>query len=193
MLEGTSRRYLWPLVVAAAVLAAALGLACEGGDESGKTVVIRFPTPTPTDVPSPQPSPSPTPTVTPTPQPVCGVNPDPAPATALQVQEPQANAKVSNPFHLRGWGSDIAGKGVIVALIDRNGDPLPEKDVPAASRSGRIAPSGLTVTAGTAPFATDILLEGLRAETAYCIWVFLDVNAEGEPKGVLQVPITVKP
>ena len=193
MFVRVSRRHLWPLVVAVATLAAAFGFASDGGGEDGKTVVIRYPTPTPTDVPSPQPSPSPTPTVTPTPQPVCGVNPDPAAATALQVQEPQPNAKVSNPFHLRGWGSDIAGRGVIVALIDRNGEPLPEKDVPAASRSGRIAPPGLTVGAGTAPFATDILLEGLRAQTSYCVWVFLDVTAEGAPKGVLQVPVVVTP
>jgi hypothetical protein len=193
MLVRTCKPSLWPLVAAAAVLAAGFAFACGGGGEDAKTVVITFPTPTPTGVPSPQPSPSPTPTVTPTPQPVCGVNPDPALATALQVQEPQANTRVSNPFHLRGWGSDIAGKGVIVALIDISGEPLPEKDVPAQSRAGRIAPAGLKVTEGTAPFATDILLEGLRAETPYCIWVFLDVTAEGEPRGVLQIPVTVRP
>jgi hypothetical protein len=49
------------------------------------------------------------------------------------------------------------------------------------------------VGAGTAPFATDILVEGLRAETPYCIWVFLTTTAEGEPRGVLQVPVNVRP
>jgi hypothetical protein len=195
MRVGSSRRQLWPFAAVAVVfLAVAFGLACGGAsDEGAKTVVIKFPTPTPTAVPSPEPSPSPTPTVTPTPQAVCGINPDPVPATALQVQEPQPNESVPNPFHLRGWGSDIAAKGVVVALIDITGEPLPEKDVAAESRSGRIAPPGLTVTDGTAPFATDILVEGLRAETRYCVWVFLDVTAKGEPKGVLQVPVTVKP
>jgi hypothetical protein len=187
------RRALWPLAAALFTLATALGLACDGGDEDGRTVVITFATPTPTDVPSPVPSPSPTPTVTATPQPVCGVNPDPAPATALQVQEPQPNEKVSNPFHLRGWGSDIADSGVVVALIDASGEPMPEKDVPAESRSGRIAPSGITVGAGTAPFATDVLVEGLRAETPYCVWVFLEVTAQGFPRQVHQVPVIVVP
>jgi hypothetical protein len=194
MLVETRRRRFWPVVLSAAVLVAALVLACEsGGDGDGRTVVIMLSTPTPTAAPSPQPSPSPTPTITPTPRAVCGVNPDPAPATVLQVQEPQPNTRVSNPFHLRGWGSDIAGGEVIVALIDISGDPLPDKDVPATSRAGRIAPPGLTVGAGTAPFATDILVEGLRAETPYCIWVFLTTTAEGEPRGVLQVPVNVRP
>lgn len=186
-------RGLWPLLSLLVAAAVAAGVACEGNGDDGKTVVITFPTPTPTDVPSPQPSPSPTPTVTPTPQPVCGLNPDPAAASVLQVQEPQPDETVPNPFHLRGWGSDIANKGVIVALIDKNGEPLPEKDVDSQSRAGRIAPPGLKVTATTAPFATDILVERLRAETQYCIWVFLDVTAQGAPKGVVQVPVTVKP
>lgn len=128
-------------------------------------------------------------------QDVCGVNPDTAPPSVLQVQEPQPGERVKNPFHVRGWGSEIGkdGGGVIVALVDATGEPLLDKDVSPESRAGRIAAPGLKVTDFTAPFATDILVNGLSTATPFCLWVFLETTSEGFPKQVVQVPVVVAP
>src|SRR3990172_4772598 len=198
-------RYVWPLGALLAVALTALAIACGGGSDAERTIVIRLPTATAISVPTATPTvvPSPSPTNTPTPGPnVCGVNPDAAPPSLLQVQEPAAEAKVGNPFHVRGWGSEIAqdNRGVVVAVINAAGDPLPvsgdkdtSKDVPPEPKAGRIAPSGLTTTGHPAPFATDILLSGLREQTPVCIWVFTETTADGRPKHLVQVPITVLP
>lgn len=190
-------RLRWTLLAVLPLLAAFVALACRGGG-SEQNIDISFPTPTPTQIPTPTPTAVPTPSPTPSPTPkldVCGHNPDPVPAGELQVQEPLPGEKIRNPFHLRGWGSEIAfeNSGVIVALIDATGAPLPEKRVPPESRAGRIAPPGLKITDFTAPFATDILVQGLSAPTPYCIWLFLETTPEGVPKKVLQVPVTVTP
>jgi hypothetical protein len=196
-------RTWWPLGVLLAVVAVSVGLACNGDDDTERTVVITLTSPTPMTIPTPTVTPTPTPAPTPTPlADVCGVNPDPAPASVLQVQEPQPLERVTNPFHMRGWGSEIGfeNTGVAVALIDAKGDPIAldgtgslSKNVAPESRAGRVAPPGLTVTDFTAPFATDMLVQGLSTDTPFCIWVFLETTEEGIPKQVLQVPIVVSP
>ena len=191
-------RHVWPLGVVLAVALAALAIACNGGSDAEKTIVIRLPTPTATSIPTVTPTlaPSPTPSATPTAGPdVCGFNPDAAPPSLLQVQEPAPEAKVPNPFHVRGWGSEIGfeDRGVVVAIINKDGDPGVSKDVKPESKAGRIAPPGLETKGHPAPFATDILLTGLKEQAPFCIWVFTETTAEGEPKNVVQVPITVLP
>ena len=187
----------WPFGVLLTVVAVSVGLACNNGDGTERTVVITFATPTATSVPTATPTPAPTPTPTPTPlgADVCGVNPDPAPVSVLQVQEPQPLEKVGNPIHVRGWGSRIGREniGVAVALIDASGDPLPPLEVPPQPRAGRVAPPGLKITKNTTPFAADLLVDGLSEETPFCIWVFSETTEEGVPKQVVQVPVTVSP
>ncbi len=195
----------WPLGVLLAVVAVSVGLACNGDDDTERNVVITLTSPTPITIPTPTVTPTPTPAPTPTPTPladVCGVNPDPAPASVLQIQAPPPRERVTNPFHMRGWGSEIGfeNTGVAVALIDAKGDPIAldgagsiSKNVAPESRAGRVAPPGLTVTDFTAPFATDMLVQGLSTDTPFCIWVFLGTTEEGIPKQVLQVPIVISP
>src|SRR3989337_3537340 len=161
--------YGWPLGALLAVAVRALAIACGGGSDAERTIGIRLPTATAISVPTATPTvaPSPSPTNTPTPGPnVCGVNPDAAPPSLLQVQEPASGAKVAIPFHVRGWGSEIGfeDRGVVVAIINANGEPILDKDVGPESKAGRIAPPGLTTTGHPAPFATDIVLTGRSEE-----------------------------
>src|SRR3972149_8206167 len=119
-------RCVWPLGALRAAALVALASACGGGSDAERTIVIRLPTPTATAIPTATPTlaPSPTPTRTSTPSPnVCGVNPDAAPPNLLQVQEPRPEAKVANPFHVRGWGSEIgfADRGGVGAIINGDG------------------------------------------------------------------------
>ena len=197
-------RYVLALGAILAVALAALAIACSGGGDAERTIVIRLPTATAISevTTTPTVAPSPTPTRTPTPSNVCGANPDAAPPSLLQVQEPAPEAKVANPFHVRGWGSEIAqdNRGVVVAVINAAGVPLPvggdkdtSKDVPPEPKAGRIAPPGLTTTGHPAPFATDVLLTGLSEQAPFCIWVFTETTEDGRPKSVVQVPITVLP
>ena len=198
-------RRVWPLGAILAAAFAALAIACDGGSDAERTIVIRLPTPTATAIPTATPTlaPSPTPTRTSTPSPnVCGVNPDAAPPSLLQVQEPRPEAKVANPFHVRGWGSEIGfeDRGVAVAIINAAGDPLPvfgnektSRDVKPEEKPGRIAPPGLDTSGHPAPFATDILITGLREQTALCIWVYTETTEDGQPRHVVQVPVTVLP
>src|SRR3990170_794962 len=191
-------RYVWPLGALLAVALTALAIACGGGSDAERTIVIRLPTATAISVPTATPTvvPSPSPTNTPTPGPnVCGVNPDAAPPSLLQVQEPAAEAKVANPFHVRGWGSEIGfeDRGVVVAIINADGAPVLDKDVRPESKAGRIAPPGLDTGGHPAPFATDILLTDVRDQTSFCIWVFTETTDDGRPMHVVQVPIIVLP
>jgi len=191
-------RYVWPLGALLAAALTALAIACGGGSDAERTIVIRLPTPTATAIPTATPTlaPSPTPTRTSTPSPnVCGFNPDAAPPSLLQVQEPAPEAKVANPFHVRGWGSEIGfeDRGVVVAIINKDGDPVLSKDVKPESKAGRIAPPGLDTSGNPAPFATDILLTDLREQAPFCIWVFTETTEDGQPKHVVQVPVTVLP
>lgn len=181
------------LLAAAVVL---LGLACGALGDGEPTIVLSTASPTPKPASTPTRTPTATPTPSPTPNPeVCGVNPDPAPASVLQVQEPQPGERVKNPFHVRGWGSEIGFKnsGVVVALVDASGDfPMP-LDAPPQPRANRVAPPGLKVTKYTRPFAVDILVSNLGAETPYCVWVFLETTGEGIARQVVQVPVIVTP
>src|SRR3989337_1711552 len=124
--------YGWPLGALLAVAVRALAIACGGGSDAERTIVIRLPTATaisgPTETPTVVPSPSPTRTPTPGPN-VCGVNPAAAPPSLLQVQEPAAEAKVANAFHVRGWGSEIGfeGRGGVVGIINPDGAPILDK------------------------------------------------------------------
>ena len=102
---------------------------------------------------------------------------------------------MKNPFHVRGWGSDIGfeERGVVVALVDVRGNPLPPLEAPPQTRANRVAPPGLNVTEFTRPFAVDILVSGLETATPYCLWVFLETTEEGIAKQVVQVPVIVAP
>jgi hypothetical protein len=189
-------RFLWLVMAFLAAVVVLLGLACVGEGDTGPTVVVTLVTPTPTAVATATPTATPSPTATPTAEPdVCGVNPDPAPPSVLQVQEPQPGERVKNPFHVRGWGSEIGfeNSGVVVALVDARGDPLPPVEVPPQTRAARVAPPGLKVTEFTRPFGTDMLVSGLRTSTPFCVWVFLETTPEGIAKQVVQVPVTVTP
>jgi hypothetical protein len=174
-------------------------LACNGDGEPERTIVISFTTPT--VVPTATSTPTPDPTRTPTPTPalaadVCGVNPDPAPASLLQVQEPQPGENVRASFHLRGWGATESFQqiGVGVAVINAGGDVVKVLDpVPAQPRAFRALPSGLENTDLSSPFAVDIQIGNLTGPTSFCLWVFLDTDPEGLPKGVVQVPVLVAP
>jgi len=191
-----SARSFWPLIALLAAVAVFLGLACNGGGDTEPTVIIALSSPTPTPIATPGPTATPTPTPTPTPNPeVCGVNPDAAPPSVLQVQEPQPGQRVKNPFHVRGWGSDIGfeERGVVVALVDVRGNPLPPLEAPPQTRANRVAPPGLNVTEFTRPFAVDILVSGLETATPFCLWVFLETTEEGIAKQVVQVPVIVAP
>ena len=174
-------------------------MACNGDGEPERTIVISFttPTPVPTATSTPTPDPTRTPTPTPTPNPdVCGVNPDPAPASLLQVQEPQPGENVRASFHLRGWGATESFQqiGVGVAVINAGGDVVKVLDpVPAQPRAFRALPSGLENTDLSSPFAVDIQIGNLTGPTSFCLWVFLDTDPEGLPKGVVQVPVLVAP
>ncbi|KKL10310.1 hypothetical protein LCGC14_2557130, partial [marine sediment metagenome] len=153
------------------------------------------PVPTATSTPTPDPTRTPTPTPALAPD-VCGVNPDPAPASVLQVQEPQPGEKVSARFHLRGWGSTEGFQqiGVGVAVINADGEVVLElAPVPAQPRAFRALPSGLENTEFSSPFGVDIQLTSLAGPTPFCLWVFLETDPEGLPKGVVQVPVLVAP
>ncbi len=187
---------LWPLLVLLAFAIVFLGLTCNGSGDGERNIGITVTSPTPTIITTPTPTPTPSPTPTPTPNPKsCGVNPDAAPPSVLQVQEPQPGQQVKSPFHVRGWGSEIGFEqaGVIVALVDEQGNPLAPLEAPPQTRGNRVAPRGLNVTEFTRPFAVDILLPELVTATPYCLWVFLRTDEAGRPKGVVQVPIVVIP
>ncbi len=190
------KRAVWPLLIPLGLVA--MWLACNGSNGPVRTVDITLATPTPTPIPTPTavPTPSPTPTPTPTPTPdVCGANPDPAPPSLLQVEEPEPRTQVRLPFHVRGWGSTIGRDemGVVVAVIDRDGGIVQVLDVPPHPRVNRIAPRGIENTDFLRPFAADILLTDLAGPTPFCIWVFPETDEEGNPKGVLQIPVVVAP
>lgn len=187
---------LWPLPALLALAAVAFVSAC---DNAGGDIQIRLSTPTPTPEPvSPTATPQPTSTPTPTPSPnVCGENPDPAPAALLQVQEPEPGTKVKSPLHVRGWGSEIGKQeiGVLVALINKDGDVEKTVSVPPQPRVGRVAAPGLKVTDNTRPFGADILTDDLELEeeTPFCIWAFVETTESGVPKDIVQVPVIVVP
>jgi len=196
-------RSLWLLVGLLAAAVVFLGVACNGNGngDGGRAIGITVGSPSPTPVSTAASTPTPTPTPSPSPSPtpgrkVCGVNPDPAPPSVLQVQEPQPNQQVKPVFHVRGWASSPVFDeiGLVVAVVDANGELVDVMvDVPPQPRAYRALPSGLQNTEFTHPFAVDIILTGLADPKPLCLWVFLETDAEGNPKQMVQVPIVVAP
>ena len=189
-------RFWWPIAVLTLAIAMSVGIACVGGGDTEGTIVISPTTPTPTVVPTPTPTPTPAPTPTPTPSPnVCGVNPDPAPPSVLQVLEPEPGERVPVPFHVRGWGSTAGFQqlGVVVAVINDRQDVVEYLVVPPQPRDFRILPPGMENTEFSRPFAVDILLTDLAGPTAFCLWAFVETDEDGNPRGVVQVPVVVAP
>ncbi len=79
-------------------------------------------------------------------------------------------------------------------MINAGGDVVLElAPVPAQPRAFRALPSGLENTDFSSPFAVDIQIASLTSPTSFCLWVFLDTDPEGLPKGVVQVPVLVAP
>lgn len=186
----------FPAALGALVL---LSFACGGGsnengpEPTGVAVVVSSATPTPT--PRPVRTASPTPTPSPSPLRICAQNPDPAAPSVLQVEAPEAESKTTIPVRVRGWSSNIGeeGKVIFVAVIDQKQDILQTSQVPPQPREFRVPPAGLEITEFTRPFAIDILLGDVVRETPYCIWVYQDVDEDGQARGVVQVPIVVEP
>jgi hypothetical protein len=182
------------LIVFAAVLAA-----CGGGsnaeDSDSPDIVVDFASPSGDVTPRPRRSPVTTPAPTPTPIKVCAPNPDPASPALLQVAQPGAEERVKVPFHVRGWGSNIGfeGRGVALAVVNGKQEVTQVLRLPPQPREYRIAPPGMTVTDFTQPFAADVVINGLTEPTAYCLWVYLETDAGGRPKGVVQIPIVATP
>ena len=100
------------------------------------------------------------------------------------------------PFHLRGWGSSESFQqiGVGVAVIGADQAVVQVLDpVPPQPRAYRALPAGLENTEFSSPFGVDIQITGLAGPTPFCLWIFLDTDAEGLPKGVVQVPVLISP
>ncbi len=192
------RTAFFPAVVGTLVL---LSLACGGdGGETGSNatgVAVVVSSPGATATPPPSRTPSPTPSPSPTPLEICSPNPDPATLAVLQVETPEVDAKTTIPVRVRGWSSNLGeeDKVVFVAVVDQKQDVLQTNEVPPQPREFRVPPSGLEITEFTRPFAIDILLDegDIVREIPLCIWVYQDVDAEGQARGVVQVPIVVEP
>jgi len=102
---------------------------------------------------------------------------------------------VKVPFHLRGWGSNIGfeGRGVALAIVNGKQEVTQVFRLPPQPREYRIAPPGMTVTEFTQPFAADVVINGLKEPTAFCLWVYQETDPSGKPKGVIQIPIVASP
>ena len=177
-----------------------VALACGGGDAevgggspSGPLVVITTPTSQPTVIVRRTPTPAPTPP--PTPLKVCAPNPDPAPPSLLQFEEPMPEQQLKVPFHVRGWGSNIGfeDRGVALAIVNAKQEVLQVLDLPPQPRTFRKAPDGLEITDYTRPFAADVVIQNVKEPTPYCLWIYLEADAAGKPKGVVQLPVIVVP
>lgn len=182
------------LLAVLVTLAAGCGGDAEQVRPSGDVVVV-LTSPTGRATPRPRKTVSPIPTVAPTPLKVCTPNPDPASPQVLQVQEPAPEQQVRSPFHVRGWGSNIGfeDRGVALAVVDAKQKVVQVLDLPPQPRTYRLAPPGLEVTDFTKPFAADVVINGVKEPTPYCLWVYQETNESGRPKGVVQVPIMVMP
>jgi len=188
-------------IIGAAVLLllTAAFTACGGGskaeDSGDPGIIVDFASPTGDVTPRPRRSPVDTPVPTPTPLKVCAPNPDPASPAQLQVLSPGPEERLKVPFHIRGWGSNIGfeNRGVALALVNGKQEVTQVLRLPPQPREYRIAPPGLTVTEFTQPFAADLVINGLKEPTAFCLWVYLETDAGGKPKGVIQIPIVANP
>jgi hypothetical protein len=99
------------------------------------------------------------------------------------------------PFQVSGWGSNIGfeDQGVALAIVDATETVIQVLDLPPQPREFRIAPAGLDITEFTKPFAADIVIKDLPGPTPFCIWIYQQTTVEGQPKGVIQVPVIVSP
>ena len=185
------------VLAAAAFLAACLPSSDDGGDPGDDPgVVVIVATPENTSTSRPRRTEEPTPTPSPTPLQVCGPNPDPAPPNILAVEGPLAGQNVKVPFHVRGWGSNIGfeDQGVALAIVDATQTVRQVLDLPPQPREFRIVP---------AEHADHRVHEAVRSRhhpptnvsgpTPFCLWVYQQTNEEGQPRGVVQVPIIVSP
>lgn len=182
------------LVVLAAILASCSGgsKADDGGDPG---IIVDFASPSGDVTARPRRSTVDTPAPTPTPLKVCAPNPDPASPAQLQVISPVSEERVKVPFHVRGWGSNIGfeNHGVALAVVNGKQEVTQVFRLPPQPREYRIAPPGMTVTEFTQPFAADVVINGLKEPTAFCLWVYVETDPSGKPKGVIQIPIVAVP
>jgi hypothetical protein len=137
----------------------------------------------------------PTPPPTPSPVEICASNPDPASPKVLQIQEPQPQQQLKIPFHVRGWGSNIGqnNRGVALGIVDAKQSIVQVLNLPPQPNTYRLPPPDLERTENTRPFAADIVIDGVKEPTPYCLWVYLETTPEGRPRGVVQVPVVVVP
>lgn len=190
----------WRLGLAALVLAVPfLLLACEEEETVGTEptqIGLRIVTRTP--IPTPQPTAPPvvvTATPAPTPVPnVCPENPSPAEPNVMVVEEPQPDARLRSPAHVRGWGVGIGfeKEGVHVAVFDATGESLKEMKGPPLPREGRTPPPGMEVTEFTAPFAVDITFDVDIAQPG-CVRVYEISPRDGHLMNVVQIPVLLQP
>jgi hypothetical protein len=166
-----------------------------GSEGSNPGVVVIVETPGPDASDEARESVPPTPTPSPTPLQVCGTNPDPAPPNILMIEAPTNAQQVKVPFAVRGWGSNIGfeDQGVAVAIVDGTQTVRQVLDLPPQPREYRVAPPGMNITEFTKPYAADIVIQGLTGPTPFCIWVYQQTNEQGQPRGVVQVPVIVIP
>jgi hypothetical protein len=182
-------------LLALAIVIAACGGGSEAQDDSDPGIIVDFASPSGDVTPRPRRSPGTTAGPTPTPLKVCAPNPDPANPALLQVLSPGPEERLKIPFHIRGWGSNIGldGRGVALAVVNGKQEVTQVIKLPPQPREYRIAPPGMTVTEYTQPFAADLIINGLTEPTAYCLWIYLETDAGGRPRGVVQIPIIATP
>jgi len=190
----------WRLGLAALALAVPLlFLACEEEGTAGTEptqIGLRIVTTTP--APTPEPTlPPVVVTVTPVPTPVpnvCPENPSPAEPNVMVVEEPQPDARLTSPAHVRGWGVGIGfeAEGVHVAVFDATGESLKETKGPPLPKEGRTPPPGMEVTEFTAPFAVDISFDVDIAQPG-CVRVYEISPRDGHLVNVVQVPVLLQP
>jgi len=202
MLKMRGNRSRWWCVAGIPALAVAVfAVSCSGGDSEAnpapsELAVVLTQTPgAATPLPRRTPTVEATSAPTPTPLKVCAANPDPAPAKLLQVQEPRPEQQVKIPFHVRGWGSNIGqdNRGVALGIVDARQTVVQVLNLPPQPNTYRLPPSDLERTDNTRPFGADIVIQGIKEPTPYCLWVYQETTAEGRPRGVVQVPVVVIP
>ena len=141
--------------------------------------------------------PAPTVTATPVPTPVpnlCPENPSPAAPNVMVVEEPQPDARLTSPAHVRGWGLGIGfeAEGVHVAVFDATGESLKEMKGPPLPKEGRIPPPGMEANEFTAPFGVDITFN-VDIEQPGCVRVYEISPQDGHLTNVVQVPVLLQP
>ena len=189
----------WRLGLAAlALVGPLLFVACQEDETAGPeptNIGLRIVTTTPAPTPEPTLPPQPTSTPAPTPVPnLCPENRSPAEPNVMVVQEPQPDARLTSPAHVRGWGAGIGfeNEGVHVAIYDSTGEPLKEMKGPPLSKEGRTPPEGMEVTEFTAPFAVDIAFK-VDNEQPGCVRVYEISPKDGHVANIVQVAVLLQP